>query len=390
MKGRVGDPMEDMELADRRGERGLTLIELMIALLVASLLVGMVFSIYTRMSVAYRAQSSVSELQQSLHAAKTQVAKHVRAAGYVIPDGFALSGVGTPQQPVVVVNDILTGDADFNADELRVFYADADATAEIIALTTVGDQTSVNVDDESTFAIGDLVVISNPKELTGGGPGVAAIAGYDACVVRITNIAVGAPDVITFDASAADFNTATNTHCNGALAIGAPRPANPMMYRLVGRAYRIDPDPSRRSLGVLQVSPSGTLIANDWEDLGIGFTDLQLAARYFENGDSIDADGDGDATRDWYSGAVAPPANAVLIELSVSLAVRTTREVDLVGTSATPNFTENDPDHNRLGDSPSITLSGVPDASRPEQYRGNHIYRWTSMRIDVRNLGVGR
>jgi prepilin-type N-terminal cleavage/methylation domain-containing protein len=370
----------------RRGEAGFTLIELMISLLIASIMVGLVFAIYTRMSVAYRGQSAVSELQQALRASKDQVVKHVRSAGHMIPNGFEFAGTGGVVQPIVVNNDPAAGDATFNPDELRVYYADASAMAAIVSPPPAPPYPSLSVDDVDEFEVGDVAVIVRLKALSGAAAGVAAIAQYDACVVKITGVTPGTPGTIDFASSAAPYNTATNAHCQNALTGGGVS----TLYRFVGRAFRIDPDPARRALALLQVSPSGGLVANDWQDMGVGFTDLQLAVRYYEDGDAVDVDGDGDPTRDWYSGAAPPLLAAMPMEVSLSLAVRTVNQVNLVATGSTPNFTEGNPDHNRFGDAPSIALAGVPNAARPAQYQGNHIYRWASVRIDLRNLGVGR
>jgi prepilin-type N-terminal cleavage/methylation domain-containing protein len=394
-----GAPVDDKRSRrgqrSRRGDAGFTLIELMISLLIASIMVGLVFAIYTRMSVAYRGQSAVSELQQALRAAKDYMGKHVRAAGYMIPNGFEFAGAAGVVPPVVMDNDPAAGDATFNPDELRVYYADPSAMAKIVSPAANNPYPSVSVDDVDEFAVGDVAVIVRLRALSNGVlPGDAKIAEYDACVVQITGVTAGAPGTIDLAGSAAAYNTATNAHCEDVLSstssLGTAGLGAAMMYRFVGRAFRIDPDPARRSLALLQVSPSGGLVANDWEDMGVGFTDLQIAVRYFENGDLLDSDGDGDAVRDWYSGVVVPPPAAMPMEVSVSLAVRTVNQVNLVATGSTPEFTEGNPDHNRLGDSPSIPLAGVPDAARPAQYQGNHIYRWASMRLDLRNLGVGR
>jgi hypothetical protein len=171
-----------------------------------------------------------------------------------------------------------------------------------------------------------------------------------------------------------------------------------MIYPLIGRSYRIDP--ARKELSVFQQSPTGGLVANDWTDLGIGFTDFQLASRYTEDADLVDEDGDGDPTRDWYSsenqepGNVDFPAGAVLTHLGVSFAVRTYENVNLVTSAQTPAFIDDTNAtttiHNRRGDAASVLLEGVPDAARPDEHKGNRIYRWSSNVVDLRNLGVGK
>ncbi|MBP6847554.1 MAG: prepilin-type N-terminal cleavage/methylation domain-containing protein, partial [Kofleriaceae bacterium] len=59
------DPHDRRQPVRRRqpGRRGFTLIELMIALTISALLIGMILSIFTRMSTAYRTQQYVADLQ---------------------------------------------------------------------------------------------------------------------------------------------------------------------------------------------------------------------------------------------------------------------------------------------------------------------------------------
>lgn len=383
-----------MQLATRqpasasRGQAGFTLIELMVSLIVGSILIAMAFSLYATLSVAYRAQSEVSELQQALRAAKMHITRQVRAAGHLIPNGFTINDNGTDTviPALTITNDAVPADADFSPDKIRLFYADVSAIAVVQVNTTPADRLSAHVDDIDAFRVGDLALIVNPKtsdEINGN-----IIANYDACLVRITALDDASPDVIHFDNSGAPINSSTNSHCS--LALDPNR--KPMIYRFVGRSYRIDPEPTRRGQGILQMSPSGELIANDWQDMGIGFTNLQVAMRYFEDGSLVDLDNDGDSIRNWYSGSVAAPVSSIPIAMTLSLELRTTHELDLTATSATPTLTISTAniDHNRIGDWDAVQLAGVDDNARPEQYRGNRIYRWSTSTVDIRNLGVGR
>lgn len=379
----------------------------MVAMVVGSLIIGLVFAIYVRMSTAYRAQQVVGELQQTLRAARHLVESDVRSAGFMIPNGFRTISVGADTAlPAVDIVDAADGET---PDVLRLGYADGSAVARVL---TFPSATHVEVDDVDNFEVGDLAVLVNPQLVanTSGGANAAEIATFEACIVEVTTITVGAPSEIHFDSAGAPYNSDTNPHCGpGTNFDGTPADGvmdlttdgETMMYRFVARSYRIDPN--RKDASVFQMSPSGELIADDWIDMGIGFTDFQIASRYFEEGNLDDFDGDLDLERDWYSSdnqenpdtTLTRPANATLIQVSLSFAVRTNESVDVVSSAATPAFIDNSNppnsvDHNRLGNSASHTLTGVDDASRDEEHRGNHIYRWSSSMVDVRNLGVGR
>ncbi|HVK78376.1 MAG TPA: prepilin-type N-terminal cleavage/methylation domain-containing protein [Kofleriaceae bacterium] len=383
-----------------RGRRaGFTLIEIMVALVISAMLVGLTLSIFSRMSLAFRTQQNVGELQQVLTAAQDLIAREVRQAGFGMPDGFFVGGNELLQSPVQVVND-----ADgFGPDELRVYYADASAQARVIP--PLGELV-VNVDDADDFRAGDVAVISG---YDGGYLGTKKVT---ACVVQIEAIA---GSQLTLDGAGA-YGTADNRQCAGIRAAPTTGKYTIMIYRLRARAFRIDP--TRRALAVLQVSPSGALIEDDWQDLGLGFTDLQLASRWYEAANTVDEDGDGDPTREWYSseqqetlsygdhalGADAPfrlasydplqhgqPAYPRMTELRVSLAVRTHNKIDTVPSRQTPRFTDPArPTTNPIGDRDAVVLDGVPDASRPEELRGEHVYRYATVGTDLRNLGLGQ
>jgi prepilin-type N-terminal cleavage/methylation domain-containing protein len=397
------------------GQAGFTLVELMVALVVSTVLVGLVLSIYTRMSLAYRSQQQISELQQILQAAQVMVLQDVRQAGYQIPKGFRRPGAPSIVQPAVQIVNSATA-----PDEIRVFYADASAQARVtIKPAPVTSIISHTVDDASLFQVGDVVLLVLPttgpnprgspqmvqgvlKYYDSDGAVLANVATTEACVLQIASIA---GTTITYS-QAAPWGMALNSHCEAANA-NVTDGTLPMLYRFRGRAYRIDP--ARKSLSVLQMSPTGGLLANDWQDLGIGFTDFQVASRWFDLGavplgpQTVDtADIDTDPTREWYSGTYQqtlstpytgvadPPTTVALIEVTISFAVRTSRPVEGVATGATPAFIDAARVNNgQVGDRPSVPLSGVPDASRAEENRGNHIYRYTTARIDVRNVGVG-
>lgn len=402
--------------------RGFTLVELMISLLISSLLVGMILSIFTRMSTAYRTQQHVAELQQVLVSAHEMIQRDLRQAGFGMPDGFKKSStaVNPFRHPVKIIDN----GSGFGPDELYIFYADPSAQAKVVGFTSSSQFT---VDAVDRFDPTDLVVISNYEVLVTpddySGPGPDPIPGkpvgrYRSCVGRLTSIT--APNTFRL-VTTGDWGEANNTQCDYVRVKHASMvsdyavnptlpPPNTMVYRLAARGYRIDP--TRRDLAVLQVSRSGGIVANDWEDLGIGFTDLQVASRWYEgeedtavgNPKYLDtADVDTDPQRDWYSGADQTTLTAnytrseidlnrvLLNQVRVSLVVRTTRKIDTIATARTPALTDTArPNNNDVGNRAYVQLDGVADASRPEELRGTHIYRYATVGSDLRNMAVTR
>jgi hypothetical protein len=170
-----------------------------------------------------------------------------------------------------------------------------------------------------------------------------------------------------------------------------------MVYKVVLRAYRIDPTAGREADGVLQVSATGNLFGqNDWQDLAYGFTDIQAATQFFDD-DIIDTlDPDTDPKRDWESGEqqetlTRPPvlkANRFVptLQMSISLVARTDRDVEGVATPATPDLTvSGNADNNMIGDRASVSLPSLEP-----MLTGFRIYRYVTFRSDFRNIGVGR
>ena len=390
----------------RRGAagRGFTLIELMIALTISALLIGMILSIFTRMSTAYRTQQYVADLQRTLTAGHDVIQHDVRQAGFGLPDGWKKSG-SQFVFPAVEIRDHAT-----TPDELHVFYADSSAQARVMTIdTNPGNPfATVTVDNQDNFAPGDVVVITNYRtEAIGVPPNQVIVSRFRACVAQIAVITASVFTLRT-DGTWGETNNdqcdeVRASHPTSGVVAGQP---STMVYRFVARGYRIDP--TRRALGVLQLSPTGGVL-DDWQDLGLGFTDLQIASRWYEGEDDDPGgratadtpDVDTDPARDWYSGGdqdtlTAPSLTwddrrSLLTEVRVTLVVRTRQNLQAVGAARTPTLVDaTRPNNNDLGNRAAVTLAGVPDASRPEELRGDAIYRFATVGSDVRNLAVAR
>jgi prepilin-type N-terminal cleavage/methylation domain-containing protein len=364
----------------RRSQRGFTLIELMVALVISSLLVGMILSIFLRMSLAYRGQQQVANVQSVLAGARQMIEFDAKHAGLGMTKGFRLPATGLNwNAPVRVINNTTA------PDEVRFYYADL--TTQSYVLSVVAGFIQATVDDPTGFVIGDVVVLSSADISIANplAPGVDAnLSIHETCVLEITNITQPL-GVWTIDFSTvAPYGQAPlNNHC--------PAMVNAMMYKMVGRAYRIDP--LRPVDGVLQLSPSGALVANDWQDLAYGFTDLQVATQFFDNDASDSTDPDADPLREWYSGETQETltdaaANLFpVIQMTISLVSRTDRDVEGIATAATPELrVSTNVNNNTLGDRASETLPHATDLA----LQGNRIYRYTTFGVDFRNMAVGR
>jgi prepilin-type N-terminal cleavage/methylation domain-containing protein len=377
---------------NRRGQRGFTLIELMVALLVSSLLVGMILAIFSRMSLAYRAQQQIAGVQQVLSGARAAIELDAKQAGLGMPQGFKIAAGGGAKSPVQVVNSAA------DPDQVAFFYADTSVQAVVSVAPAVGAAT-VTFDQTAGFTSEMLVVLTTSSTIQAPVNGDPEVASFDACVLQIA--AISGNDV-TF-ATAAPWGALGNPHCTTPTT-------RTMMYRFVAHAYRIDvTSAARRALGVLQLSPTGGLVgADDWVELAYGFSDIQTAVRVQET-PGVDRDNDGNVNRNWYSGldtntgldqstATAVSATSVLLQMTISLVAHTDRSVEGIPTAATPNLIGPNlgnpalapiAANNALGDRPSTVLQLDPPWTDP-LLPGRAIYRYVTFQVDFRNLGIGQ
>jgi prepilin-type N-terminal cleavage/methylation domain-containing protein len=366
---------------NRRKLRGFTLVELMVGLLISSMLVLLIMSVFARMSFAFREQQTVVGLQQTLSAARTAIEYDAHHAGHMVSQGFTISsdlGVNR-HSPVRVVNRLA------GPDEVAFFYADSSVQALVIG-APAPTAVTLTVDDIDAFAIGDLVVLSTPDTISMPNPissDEANIAKFSACVLRIA--AIGGNE-ITFETSG-DWGNATNEHCDN------PVGGQTMIYRFVAHHWRIDT--TRPVLAPLQLDATGGLGTPVFTDQAFGIVDLQ-AATYFFDADGTDTDDpDSDGDRDWMSSdaqetmtAPIPVADSFVAPLVMSLSVVTrTGKVEGISTANSPELMDPDnPTNNTLGDRASFSLPSPTDP----MFDGQRIYRYVTFQVDLRNMGVGR
>jgi hypothetical protein len=344
------------------------------------------------MSLAYRGQQQISSVQQVLAAGRAMFELDAKQVGLQMPQGYWMAPDHINRHSALEVIDQANT---LVPDEVKFVYADLGTQAMIVA-APAPSWTQITIDANPGLAIGDLVVISTSEPTMPNpiNPGIDAdIAVFDACVLQISNLSNGN---LTLDFSvAAPWGDVGNAHCN--LTHAAPVANKSMIYKLVAHAYRIDPNLARAADGMLQMSPTGDLAGiNDWQDMAYGFTDIQVAVQFFEFNDLADEDGDGDTQRDfWTDGTMWTRTQPTLsgnqftppIELSMTLVARTDKDVEGIATSQTPRLLlPLKPNNNRLGNHDTVNLPSLTDT----HLQGSRIYRYTTFRVDLRNMGVGR
>jgi prepilin-type N-terminal cleavage/methylation domain-containing protein len=380
----------------RARQGGFTLIELMISLIIASLVVGFIFRIYATSSAAYRSQSQVAEVMQTLRTAKQTLTKKLRLAGYYAGAINTLvntgtqghSSGGTVPATVYLYSPVSFVNSNSGPDEIHIVYADTTCTARVSNCDNCPPFNAAESRVESTqcFHEGDVVMAVRLAD------GVNGTKKGWGCVLQITLVQDN--PALLQHRPAAPYNDTQNQQCDHI----APdwKDGQTAFMRFKSEGYRLKPSDAR---GVLQYSPTAG-VSNDWQDLAFGFVDMQFAVQMYEPNDTADADGvagpDGTLSPiyDWYSGSnlnnIDLSTGKEMMQIRVSLIARTVAEVEGAGTRITPSLLGDSsrPNNNPIGDHDSVTISTVTDTSSP--YYGNYLYRMSTTVVDLRNLGVGR
>ncbi|MFH0902801.1 MAG: hypothetical protein V2A73_19395 [Pseudomonadota bacterium] len=366
---------------EQQRELGVTLVELMVSTCLATLACGLSFGIYARTSVAYKNQSHISEVQQTLRVASDLLTREIRQAGFfatAIRTAIADPNADPPFLSPIGIGNHAGAEGD---DTISVAYADNTSMARIVSSAGPSFNAAVTeVDSLGSFADGDIIFAVK----TGG-----AQRGQG-CALKITGlIAAGGgsgPKIQHNPGQGQPWNMASNKQCDH--LSGTWKDGQTVFTRFVYRSFRIDPGSAE---GILQMSPSGGMEAGDWVNLAVGIVDIQFALRVFQNGDATDEDGDGDPERDWFSSdemATSLQSGGAIvgepIQVRMNLVARTVAPVTGLATTATPNLTvTGNPTHNSIGDQPSRAL---PVAAAGSRFAGNHLYRWSTTLVDLRNF----
>lgn len=113
--------------------RGVTLIELMIALVISAVLVGGTYSIFITQQRTYVLQDQVVGVQQDGRAALTIMARDIRMAGMLTGDEFSVNGASEAITPT---------NSNAGPDQIRVVYA-AEEVSVVSSVDTVNKQVTL-------------------------------------------------------------------------------------------------------------------------------------------------------------------------------------------------------------------------------------------------------
>jgi prepilin-type N-terminal cleavage/methylation domain-containing protein len=288
-----------------RGERGLTMIELMVAMVLSTLLIGAAFQIAIVVLTGYRQHREAVGIQRSARGSLDLIADAVRNGSAGVPTANLTDAAGCTDLTAVSVID-----SSIEPDELTVITA-AGGTVTSVRELFEETSSSITVLDGTGLAAGDLVLVTDFDK------------GH---VVHLSSVTDNGSDwTLAIDAitcPAVDF-----AYSPGALVLRAK----------VSRFYVEDVD----GVPTLFMDPDGDG-SEAAEPLAEGIEDFQVAVGVDVDGDGTLVDS-GDTTDEWFYNDAADGAPPDITAtpwraLRLSVVARATKE-DTTGTwSARPDL----------------------------------------------------
>jgi prepilin-type N-terminal cleavage/methylation domain-containing protein len=349
--------------------------------------------------------------------------------GLKVGDNLTFLGqaAGQPLRALYVTN----GDSStYEPDEYTIVFADHSKRLGIESMNYVGSPSRIEIvwrDGQTVpFVVDELVMLINPRLIPTAHDldGDSIDETYDrteseSCLLQISKITPSSREIeaVMGGAYATINDSSSPHHCQAVVdhhLADSSRPISRTDTYLASfglRAYRIDP--SRRDIGVLQVRREarpgdsgfavGTLFS-EWQDLGIGFTNLQVATQWLEPRDTNDDDASADATvdpandpeRDWKSGENQETPRTWLatdetagspIRMTLTLEARSLGSISGVTTGGLPalHTSAAAKDTNPYGDLDALSLPNTDP-----RYDGNFILRRATISVELRSSAAGR
>ncbi|MFH2035451.1 MAG: prepilin-type N-terminal cleavage/methylation domain-containing protein [Candidatus Zixiibacteriota bacterium] len=133
-------------LAKSGNENGLSMIEVLIALILGSLVLGAVFHAYIIQSKNWNIQTEITDMQQNARAAINEIARQVRMAGHELPLGI---------NPIIAVNT--------DPDTIVINYSADGCNAEVeFDMGSTSANIRFGTNDISCFSPGQSAYIFHP------------------------------------------------------------------------------------------------------------------------------------------------------------------------------------------------------------------------------------
>lgn len=147
----------------RRSQRGFTLIELMVSLVLFSFAIAGVLAVAVAMANGFREQRATIGTEGASRAAMEFLAEAVRGASPGVPTGniqIADAGCPAPATPITVVNNSAGVTSLAGTDELFITFAYGSFVTSARTAYAPGN-TTLDVEDYSQLADGDTLIITD-------------------------------------------------------------------------------------------------------------------------------------------------------------------------------------------------------------------------------------
>jgi prepilin-type N-terminal cleavage/methylation domain-containing protein len=273
---------------NRPDQRGFTLIELMISVLLASILIIAAFHIQTTFQSTLNRQEEVTRMQQTMKVTRSLLTRHIRGAGGGISANvWSACGGEHAIGPFMLHNsndlgstDLAEGDTDTDPDWFEVMGADQNASGVLSQNQSILD-TNKSIYTPTKFQPGDLGLIQNE---------------HGACLLMISAVQA---NFVTHDTSG--HGGAKLAGCyNGNLGMcqrelqtnQLPQGSRLLNLSSKSAAFRVDTtNPTRPLLMMAPGVAGGDPTQYEWQPIAEGVEDMQLAA-HVDTDDPPDAMGD--------------------------------------------------------------------------------------------------
>jgi len=276
----------------RRAERGFTLIELMVSLVLFSLAIAGVLSVAISMGRAYHEQRQVMATEQGVRSAMDFMSDLIRGTSPAVANGD-IQDTKDCVTGVLTVTDSTTG-----PDQVEVVAASGGVVTSLRTQYDAGNLGAITVTDAQNLAPGDTLIITD---------------GTKGAIVRATAVNTGTA-IVTLQAPG----------CAPTFPVSGGYPPGSLVIRAIRAKFRI---------GTFDGSPDVLLMDQDADGVGEeplaeNVEDMQIAL-----GVDVNADKSITAPGEWaFSPGIGPLAGAIRAA-RITLVVRSADQ--LVGGAAT-------------------------------------------------------
>ncbi len=290
----------------RIGEKGLTLVELMISMVIMSIAVGAALSLGLSTTNSYRVHREMDKTARAARVSLEIMADAVRNASAGVPDGNITDVVGCSASGAIKVTNSTTG-----PDELEVTYASGGVLTTLAASYTALS-TELVVRDGTQFQPGDYVIITDLER------------GH---IVPVTAVTPVGPN---YELTTPDT---PNALCGTGFAVYPPG-ATFVIRAQISRFF-IDSAFTGGNVPTLMMDPDSAGPIPP-QPLAEGVEDLQIAIGVDEDDDDI-VNEDGTNTDEWFYNAVGDSAPPGLPRaLRINLVARSVLETSDTAQSSRP------------------------------------------------------